>query len=352
MKRIPLLYLVVAPFLVGCVVDQASIGAAGTGGLPGTGAGTGGGGAVSPDGTGGAASNQSGGGTGGGATGSGGVSAGTDGGAPAADAGAPSGGGGPSCATDAMPPVIQSMLTSKCIACHGATPLPGASSFVTLASLKAPSRSDPTKTNAAMMLTRIQSTTAPMPPAGGTLATAAEISALRDWIAASYPGVPCAAGSDGGITGAGGSGVVPPLPDPFGVGSICTSKTLWTRGENAAMNPGMACVNCHRSSGEAPIFAIAGTLYATGHEPDNCNGSNGTSGARVVITGADGTVLTLTPNAAGNFSSQAAVRMPYHAKVTFMGRERLMISTQTNGDCNACHTQTGASLAPGRIVLP
>jgi hypothetical protein len=38
--------------------------------------------------------------------------------------------------------------------------------------------------------------------------------------------------------------------------------------------------------------------------------------------------------------------------VTYMGRERAMVTMQTSGDCNSCHTQNGANAAPGRIVLP
>ena len=36
----------------------------------------------------------------------------------------------------------------------------------------------------------------------------------------------------------------------------------------------------------------------------------------------------------------------------YMGRERLMIAAQTSGDCNSCHTQAGASAAPGRLLTP
>jgi hypothetical protein len=35
-----------------------------------------------------------------------------------------------------------------------------------------------------------------------------------------------------------------------------------------------------------------------------------------------------------------------------MGRERDMAATQTSGDCNVCHTQSGTMSAPGRIILP
>ena len=48
---------------------------------------------------------------------------------------------------------------------------------------------------------------------------------------------------------------------------------------------------------------------------DLCYGAPSSSGAQVVITGADGRVLTLSLNGAGNFFSEMAVAKPYHAKV-------------------------------------
>jgi len=118
------------------------------------------------------------------------------------------------------------------------------------------------------------------------------------------------------------------------------------------MNPGRACISCHAGEEEAPRFTIAGTLYPTGHEPKLCNGVNGTTGARVVIVDAANRTVTLTPNAAGNFTYTGAISTPYTAKVTYQGRERIMPVAQTSGDCNSCHTQTGANGAPGRITLP
>ena len=128
---------------------------------------------------------------------------------------------------------------------------------------------------------------------------------------------------------------------------------MWTGGNHgsADMNPGRACITCH-STMNGPSLTIAGTVYPTAHEPDLCNGANGSNGARVVITGADGATLTLTPGTSGNFNSRTAVKTPFRAKVTYMGRERAMAATQTSGDCNSCHTQTGANSAPGRILLP
>jgi hypothetical protein len=124
------------------------------------------------------------------------------------------------------------------------------------------------------------------------------------------------------------------------------------------MMPGYACTSCHAAAnaasgeGDAPIFAFAGTLFPTAHEPDGCIGS-GAEGARVTVTGADGQMFTASANAAGNFSFETlALVLPYTAKLEFEGRERTMLLSQVNGDCNACHTQAGVQGAPGRMVLP
>jgi nitrate/TMAO reductase-like tetraheme cytochrome c subunit len=128
---------------------------------------------------------------------------------------------------------------------------------------------------------------------------------------------------------------------------------MWTQANRGStdMNPGRACITCH-STMNGPSLTIAGTVYPTAHEPDLCNGANGSNGARVVITGADGATLTLTPGTSGNFNSRTAVKTPFRAKVTYMGRERAMSTAQTSGDCNSCHTQSGTNSAPGRILLP
>jgi hypothetical protein len=120
------------------------------------------------------------------------------------------------------------------------------------------------------------------------------------------------------------------------------------------MEPGQACISCHAGTGgEAPTFVLAGTLYPTGHEPDNCNGVSNTSGATVVVTGGSGASVTLTPNPAGNFYSTTSLAPPYQAKVVnAAGAERAMVSKVSSGDCNSCHTQSGASGAPGRITMP
>ncbi|HEX2734996.1 MAG TPA: hypothetical protein VHM70_25500 [Polyangiaceae bacterium] len=156
-----------------------------------------------------------------------------------------------------------------------------------------------------------------------------------------------------------GTGAVP-TEDPLHAAERCTSGRLRdpNESESAEMMPGYACTSCHAAAnaasgeGDAPIFAFAGTLFPTAHEPDGCIGS-GAEGARVTVTGADGQMFTASANAAGNFSFETlALVLPYTAKLEFEGRERTMLLSQVNGDCNACHTQAGVQGAPGRMVLP
>jgi mono/diheme cytochrome c family protein len=145
---------------------------------------------------------------------------------------------------------------------------------------------------------------------------------------------------------------VPPT-DPFKLPPQCSTGTSWTDGDRGdkTMHPGKACIACH-SSRKGPTFQIAGTVYQTGHEPDDCVGGPAMGSATVEVTDAAGMVVTITPNSSGNFSSRTALKLPYTAKVKFAGRERVMSGAQMSGDCNSCHTQTGTNYAPGRIVLP
>lgn len=151
---------------------------------------------------------------------------------------------------------------------------------------------------------------------------------------------PCA--TDDGGTGTG-----------FDTPSVCTSGTKWTRGDrgSTSMHPGVACIACHDQNPQAPPFEIAGTVFPTAHEPDDCNGG-GTAGAQIVITDANGKITKIPVNSVGNFYTQTAIALPYRAKVVVGTTERAMVASQKSGDCNSCHTEAGTNSAPGRIVLP
>jgi hypothetical protein len=140
----------------------------------------------------------------------------------------------------------------------------------------------------------------------------------------------------------------------------CSSGTTWTQGNTgtANMQPGSACRTCHVIGGSASgkTWDIAGTVYPTAHEPDNCNGTS-MSGVAIVITDATGAQTSIAVNGVGNFYHAdlfgfAKIPTPYTAKVVYGGKERVMFTPQTEGDCNSCHTESGAKSAPGRIMLP
>ena len=240
---------------------------------------------------------------------------------------------GPTTTSTDLPCDVAQVL-SNCTSCHSSPPVGGAPmALVSYADLTAAAPSDASKTAAEMCVTRMQSGTAPMPPSGGASQT--DVQTLQGWINAGYPQGSCAGSNTNYNT---------PL--------TCTSGSYDYAPEGLGMQPGGACNTCHsQQSGEMPpIFSIAGTVYPTAHEYDACIGS---SGAQVVIMDANGnTQLTLTTNSSGNFTSQASIKKPYRAKIVSNGKTREMSASQTDGDCNSCHTASGANGAPGRIMLP
>jgi len=235
-----------------------------------------------------------------------------------------------------LPCDVQAILQTHCTSCHSDPPVSGPMGLVTYADLSAPAVTDPTKTVAEMCLIRIQSASRPMPPAPATPLSSADTATLQSWVSAGIPMGTCGAGDGGG--------------NPYNTPLTCTSRTYWHGDSSPVMAPGRACISCHtRSGGEAPRFAIAGTVYPTAHEPNDCNGAPGVS---VVITDVHGQSFSISTNGAGNFFSAGAVATPFTAKVVSNGRERVMSTPQTSGDCNSCHSQPPLNGAPGRIMAP
>lgn len=131
----------------------------------------------------------------------------------------------------------------------------------------------------------------------------------------------------------------------------CSTDSTWQGGdeESPLMHPGGDCIGCHAQGGEGPKFSIAGTVMAGSADDTDCNG---TAGVTVEITGADGQVLELATNSAGNFYSTKTVATPYSAKIKKGGAERAMSAAQTETNCASCHTADGANGAPGRVLAP
>lgn len=244
-----------------------------------------------------------------------------------------------------LPCDVQAVLEDRCIACHSGTSPPPLLSYD---DLLAKSKVDPTKTMAQLSLERMKSTTSPMPPKPAEAPAADEIATFETWVAAGSPkGAACTdAPPDGGA----------PKPDGGDGGSTvskCTSGKTWAGGNNGSplMHPGTACNACHQQQG-GPNLRIAGTVYPTLHEPNDCNGKGPPPALTVVITDKNGRVTRIPVNEVGNFSTRGRVTPPYKAAVTDGTKTRAMTGSVTAGDCNSCHTDPGANGAPGRVMAP
>jgi hypothetical protein len=156
-----------------------------------------------------------------------------------------------------------------------------------------------------------------------------------------------AAVEDGGATDAAST------RDAGPVTVTCTSATYWdtTAPASEVMHPGKACIACHSATG-GPAYTLAGTVYPTMHEPDDCNGTDGTvSGMTILVIDATGATHTIPVDEAGNFKRVTSIRMPYRATVISGSNVREMKTPQFDGDCNGCHSELGTR-SPGRIMAP
>jgi hypothetical protein len=260
-----------------------------------------------------------------------------------------------------LPCEIADFLTNHCIDCHGVHPDDGVpNQLLTYANLAAPSASDPSKSNAALAVERMRSTKRPMPPDAPL--DADQIAVFANWVSAGMSKGTCAVqapdgGTDDSDSGdssdAGADTALEASPDERGAdaasdaSTVCTSGTFWADQSpaSALMNPGEACIACHSKTG-GPPYVLAGTVYPTLHEPDDCNGATNVS---VLIIDATGTTHTIPVNAAGNFTRVTTLPMPYRAMIVRGSSVSQMNTPQTDGDCNGCHS---GSSALGRVLAP
>ena len=121
-------------------------------------------------------------------------------------------------------------------------------------------------------------------------------------------------------------------------------------GAGSQMLPGANCLNCHTAGsgageeGEVPSFSLAGTVFA------DASGTEGLEGATVHVTDAEGTLVTMMSNAAGNFYTTDPIVLPVTATVEIDGGVAEMTSYADAGGCNSCHTCEG--VAGGKLVGP
>jgi hypothetical protein len=250
-----------------------------------------------------------------------------------------------------LPCEVTTLLQRYCVGCHSSPPVGGApQAMLTYADLDALATLDPSKSVASYSVTLMQSGV--MPPQPAAAPSAVEQASFSAWVSAGLPKQGCTTAVDAGVV----------AMNPYDTPLKCTSGTVWTRGDqgSSSMHPGDTCIACHSMGGDGPSYAIAGTVFPSAHEPTDCNGTGtSSSGAlSVKITEATGTVHTLPVNSVGNFYYRGSLATPYSAEVVAGAAVRVMTHTQVSGDCNGCHTETGASnspgatSAPGRIMAP
>ena len=244
---------------------------------------------------------------------------------------------------DGLPCDVREVLENACTQCHASPVTSNApESLVSRADFLAPS-SVAGQTIAQRAQARLHDAVMPMPPASEPTLSVAQLATLDAWLAAGAPGGTCGE-----------------IPARF-VQPTCASGVLWDGAPSDLMNPGKSCIGCHQTEVPQLAWYFMGTAFPAYHEADDCEDPPPID-ARVEIADASGTItMTLYPSADGNFVSSsvdARVPLPYTAKLYAHGLVRAMVTPQTDGDCNSCHTDQGtttiigASPAPGRLVWP
>lgn len=245
-----------------------------------------------------------------------------------------------------LPCDIASLVVTRCIVCHGVEPTIDAHSLLSAADFRAASDVDPSRQVGAIAIERMRGTDLDrMPPAPGAAVPEADIATFEAWVNAGMPSGSCG------------------VADPFDVPPQCTSGSRWLFGEreSANMEPGQACIACHTRRRLRLSLSLAGTIYPTAHEPDDCNAALD-GPITVEVTDAAGQVLTLSPTPVGNFGTTTHVTFPITARAISPRGYYEMTTAVNSGDCNGCHTQDGTSTepagdpppvpAPGRIIAP
>lgn len=122
--------------------------------------------------------------------------------------------------------------------------------------------------------------------------------------------------------------------------------------------PGQPCILCHDGAlGDPQRFTVAGTVFQT-------SGSRTPAeGATVTLTDANGTVIQVATNAAGNFyltPTQYNPATPMQVVVTESGGTSVKMQTliagnlaeePNNGSCASCHSDPVGPKSPGHVCI-
>ncbi len=143
--------------------------------------------------------------------------------------------------------------------------------------------------------------------------------------------------------------------DMLAENNSCASGLSWPHGDDGSelMHPGGDCIKCHAQRDKGPVYEIAGSVYESLTEEDDCAGLEG---AIIEITDINNNVFTMTSNAAGNFfmtpEEAEGIEYPATVKAIYDGRENPMIGLLPYGNCTDCHTRNGNwTSAGGRVFV-
>jgi uncharacterized membrane protein len=166
-----------------------------------------------------------------------------------------------------LPCEVAAILESTCLLCHGPVPANGAQDRLdSLSALRAPSRSQPSKSYAQLALERMQSTASPMPPAPYAPATAAQIAQWSAWVSGGTQAGSCVPDPDAGV---------PPVGDG-GVGGPSDAGVSGDLPCDVAHLLGTYCTACHGSPPTNGAPVVLSSLQALrAPSPDHPSQSEG-----------------------------------------------------------------------------
>jgi len=115
--------------------------------------------------------------------------------------------------------------------------------------------------------------------------------------------------------------------------------------------PGQPCLLCHDGAlGDPQAFSMAGTVF------QDANSLTPLDGAIITLLSADGSTVTATTNAAGNFylsADQYTPHYPVHVKSIVSGTTSIFMQSHIggNGSCAGCHVDPAGPDSPGHVYF-
>jgi hypothetical protein len=170
-----------------------------------------------------------------------------------------------------LPCEVAAFLSADCLLCHGPVLANGAPSRLDgLAALRAPSISEPSKSNGQLALERMQSMTSPMPPPPYERASAIQISQFASWVTGGMLAGSCVPPSDagappiqdGGVGGGGPSDAGVSGDLPCDVADVLTTSCTLCHGSPPTGGAPMALTTLAQLRAPSPSNASVSTAQA------------------------------------------------------------------------------------------